>query len=530
MDGRDLCKINDGLKADRSLWDSMWQEIADNIVFRKASITGRRTPGSKLTNKMYDSTATMCAEDLAAWIHSNLTSMGMEWFSLRMRGMEDDKEVQEALDECKRIQFAAIRDSNFAGEWIEVLNDLVTFCTGAMYFEENDIVHPGFNGLNCIAMSPGTYSIIEGRDGRVQGLFRELELRAQEAYDRWGDEVSDDVKKDVVKNPSKMHTFLHAVFLSKWFGGQHKTQKMYASYYLDNKKKTVMSQGGYDYFPFIVIPWRRESGESYGRGPGWTALPDIKTIHKASELALKEWALSILPPLQMVDQGVIGSVRWTPGGITIVKKDGDLRPMETGARFSDNRLKKEDLKQGIREVFHGDKVKFIPPRNETGQMTAYEVSRRYELANQLLGPTCGNIIFHGLDRFIEATFNMMNVGDAFRPYSDQLPEDVRVEYESPLARSQRMQALDAINGTLEAITPMIELQPDVVDNFKLDDAVRHVAEVKGFPAKLINSEAEKQDIRDNREEAQRQQAELEQAAIAARTAKDAAGAAKELPV
>jgi len=531
MNGKELIKINDNLKNDRSLWDSMWQEIADNIVFRKASIIGKITPGSKLTQKMFDSTATMVAEDLAAWIHSNLTSMGMEWFSLKIGGeFEENKEVQEWLEECKKIQFAALRDSNFSGEWMEVLNDLVTFCTGALFIEEQEIVNPGFNGFNFISLPPGTYSVMEGRNGRVQGLFREFDLRPQEAVDRWGEnKVSEDIKGDVKKDPSKMHTFVHACFPKKWFGGKNKTQKEFVSYYVDAKKKIIMSTGGYDNFPFFVIPWRRESGETYGRGPGWTALPDIKSIHKAGELGLKEWALSILPPLGMVDNGVIGSVRLTPGGLTVIKKDGDLKPILTGAKYSENRPKKEDLKQAIREVFHGDKVKFIPPREQTGQMTAYEVARRYQLAQQLLGPTFGNIIYHGLDLIIETSFNMMNRAKAFPDAPELIQENVKVYYESPLARAQRIQEIEAINNTLEAGGAIAEVKPDIMDNFKLDETMVHVAEVLGYPSKLINSEAEREEIRNARAKAEKQRADLEQAALVASAAKDAAGAAKDMP-
>jgi len=530
MNGKELVKINDNLKQDRSLWDTMWKEIADNIVFRKASIVGKVEAGVKLTQKMFDSTATMAAEDLAAWIHGNLTSMGMDWFSLKVGGaLKDDKDVQGWLEECKEIQFGYLRDSNFAGEWIEVLNDLVTFCTGALFVEENEITKAGFNGFNFISMPPGSYAIMEGRDGRVKGLFREFEIRAQEAIERWPDTVSAELKKDAEKNPAKMHLFLHACFPRDWFGAKHKTQKPFVSYNVDVRKKTIMSTGGYDDFRYFVIPWRRESGESYGRGPGWTALPDIKTIHKASELALKEWALAILPPLAMVDQGVIGSVRLTPGGLTVVKKENDLKPIITGAKFSENRVKKEDLKASIREIFHGDKVKFIPPRDQTGQMTAYEVARRYQLAQQLLGPTFGNIVFHGLDRIIETTFNMLNRSGAFPEPPVEIPENVKVEYESPLAKAQRVAEIEAINSTLEAAAGMAELKPDIMDNFKLDETAVFVAEVMGYPSKLINSEDEKNEIRTARAEAQKKQEELEQAALMAKAAKDGAGAVKDLP-
>lgn len=533
MNGKELVRINDNLKADRSLWDTMWQDIADNMVFRKSSIVGKVEAGVKLTQRMYDSTATQAGQDLAAWIGGNMTGRGMDWFSLKKGGEpSENKEFQEWLEDARKLELEALRESNFASEWNEVLLDLVFFCTGALFVEENEIVKPGFNGFNFASMPPGSYSVILGRDRRAQGLFRDLQLQAQAAFERWPNKVSDEIKKDAEKAPSKMYDFVHACFPQEWFNGNHKNQgKAYASYYVAAKQKTIMQTGGYENFPFFVIPYLRESGETYGRGPGWTALPEVKTAHKVQELMLKEWALAIQPPITMVDQGVVGSPRLTPFGITIVKKDGDLKPMALGARYSDNRARQEDQRAVIREFFHGDKVRFIPPREQTGQMTAYEVARRYQMAQLLLGPTFGNIVDHGLDPLVEFCFNMMRKNGAFgdEPPDFDRPEELEIEYESPLAKAQRVTEVEAINNTLEAVGLMAEAKPDIFDNFDLDGTSVHIASMFGYPTKLVNSEEDRDELRAARAQAQQKQEALEQAALLAKAAKDGAGAMKELP-
>jgi len=535
MNGKELITINDKLKSDRSLWDQQWSEIADNIVFRKTSIIGLSTPGDKKTSKMYDSTATMSAQELAAWINGNLTSG--EWFSLKMGGLlKEEKDYQEWLEEARKIQHEAFRDSNWAGQWNEVLLDLVQFCTGAFYLEENEITKPGFNGFNFISMPPGSYCVMLGRDGRAQGVFRDLRLKPHEAMERWPDKVSDEIKRDAEKDPGKLHDFVQACFPYKWFGEKHRIKKPFVSYYIDAKKKTLMQEGGYFWFPFFVIPYLRESGEDYGRGPGWTALPEVKTAHKAQELYLKEWSLSILPPMGIVDQGVIGSVRLTPGGLTVMKQQDSLKPILTGSKYAESRAKREDQRQVIREIFHGDKVKFIPPREQTGQMTAYEVARRYQLAQLLLGPTFGNIVDHGFDPLVESSFNMMLTAGAFPEPPGGLAEllketngKVNVEYESPLARAQRVQEIESIQTTLEAVGGMLEVKPDIMDNFKLDDTAVYVAKAQGYPTKLINSEEEKKVIREERAAAQAKAEQAEKMALMAKAAKDGAGAAKDMP-
>jgi len=530
MNGKELVRINDNLKADRALWDQIWQDIADLMVFRKASIIGKREPGVKLTQDQYDSTATQAGQDLAAWINGNMTGRGMDWFSLKKGGeLDEDKQFQEWLEESQKKQLAAFRESNFASEWNEVLLDLVFFNTGCLFAEESEIVKPGFNGFNFLSVPPGTYSVMLGRDRRAQGLFREFELQAQAAFERWPDKVSDEIKEAANKDPSKLFMFIHACFPGDWFKGNHRNQgKAFASYYVDAKKKIIMNQGGYTNFPYFVIPWLRESGETYGRGPGWTALPEVRTAHKAQELFLQDWALTIRPPLKVKDQGVIGSVRITPAGLTVVNKMEDIEPLFTGSKYSENRFKREDHRAVIREMFHGDKVKFIPPREQTGAMTAYEVARRYQMAQVLLGPTFGNIIDHGLDLLVEFGFNMMLRNGAFQDPPGDI-EQVDVQYESPLAKAQRIGEVEAINSTLEAVGLMVEAKPDIFDNFDLDGTAIQIGENFGYPTKLINDKEEVKALRNARAEAQQQQDALEQAALAAKAGKDMAGALKDAP-
>lgn len=539
MTGQEIARINDRLRSDRSLWDAMWQDIADYIVFRKNSIVGVIPAGSKVTNKMFDSTATLAAENLAAWIDSNLTSMGMEWFSLKVsRGFGENKEVQTWLEVCKRIQYDALRASNFSSQWIEVLNDLTAFCTGGLFAEENEIKRSGFNGLNFICLPPGSYCHAKGRDGISKALFREFEIPAQEAIERWPDKVGEEIKKDGEKDSSKPYKFIHAVFPKTWYGGKHKTNMEFVSYYVDHSKKTIMNEGGFNDFPFFVIPWMVQSGEDYGRGPGWTAIPDVKTLHRVKELSLADWALCIRPPLAVLDNGVIGSVRWTPAGLTIIKKVDAVKPMQTGSKFGDNRIKEADLRNQIKEVFHGDKVNYIPPREETGEMTAFEVAKRYELAQGLLGPTFGNIITHGLNPLVETTFNMMFRAGAFPPPPLALAkmvgvsgDHVRIQYESPLARAQRSQDVDAINATVRDVGLIVQEtgKADIWDNFEFDPTATHIAEVRGMPAKLVASEESKKKKRDARANAEMQKQQLDAAQQGAGAAKDIARAAKEMP-
>ena len=130
------------------------------------------------------------------------------------------------------------------------------------------------------------------------------------------------------------------------------------------------------------------------------------------------------------------------------------------------------------------------------------------MAQKLLGPTYGNIIFHGLDVIIETTFNMMLDGGAFLPPPEEVPA-LRIQYESPLARAQRSQDVQAIQDTLQVLVPLSEIFPGWTDNFNFDETSVIVAKALGYPSDGMNSEEKRKAIRDEKAKAQKQAQDLE---------------------
>jgi hypothetical protein len=147
----------------------------------------------------------------------------------------------------------------------------------------------------------------------------------------------------------------------------------------------VVRTGGYNEFPYLVPRWSKATGEIFGRSPSYNALPDIKTLNKAVEIGLKAWAKAIDPPLLVQDDGVIGRVRTTPAGITVVRNDGAVKPLQIGSNWQITDLKENQLRTAIRQAFYSDQLQL----QDGPQMTATEVQVRYELMQRLLGPTLG---------------------------------------------------------------------------------------------------------------------------------------------
>ena len=121
--------------------------------------------------------------------------------------------------------------------------------------------------------------------------------------------------------------------------------------------KILISEGGYHEFPGMVPRWLKTSFEDYGRGPGHTAYPDIRSLNKARELGFKAWAKDIDPPMTAENGGVIGTIRLRPGGVTTVRRHDALKPFSSGAKHDVSSIKEAELKESIRQIFHIDMVK-----------------------------------------------------------------------------------------------------------------------------------------------------------------------------
>jgi hypothetical protein len=97
--------------------------------------------------------------------------------------------------------------------------------------------------------------------------------------------------------------------------------------------------------------------------------------------------------------------------------------------------------------------------------------------------------------------------------------DVEIQYVSPLNRSQRAEEGVAILRTLEAIAPIAQLDPSVMMRFNPDAIVKELAEINGVPAKILRSDEEIAEMRQQQAQQAEAQALLQAAPIAANSAK-----------
>jgi len=515
------------LESSRQTWEDHWQDILDYVMPRKADVTFVRSKGEKRTEVLFDSTAITANNLLAASLHGTLTSPSLPWFTLKLRDEElmNERDVQLWLEDSGRRMYDTFNETNFNTEVHELYLDLCSIGTGALFVEEaNEGFEKGAIHFNTLHIAE--YFIQENVNGKVDTLYRKYKLTARQAIEEFGEEnVGEKIIEASKNKPDKQFNFIHAVEPTIDYEratGKAGTKLPYHSCHCCVEDKMIVRTGGYNEFPYLVPRWSKATGEIFGRSPSYNALPDIKTLNKAVEIGLKAWAKAIDPPLLVQDDGVIGRVRMTPAGITVVRSDGAIKPLQIGSNWQITDMKENQLRQAIRQAYYSDQLQL----QEGPQMTATEVQVRYELMQRLLGPTLGRFQSEFLNPLIERTFGIMFRAGALMPEPEIIKgSKIDVEYVGPLARSQRMEEAVAIERLYSLAMNVVQIDPSIMDNIDHDEAIRMRAKLLGVPKTVLRGSEEVDEMREQRAE---QQAMMQQQQLAQQQAETALSQGKAM--
>lgn len=537
-----VLKKYERMKAAHQLWEPLWQDLADYIFPRRAQFTTSPTPGRKRTEKLFDSTALDAHDRLASTLNGTLTSRSTEWFSLKMRNEQfnESADVKIWLEDCGKRMFNAFNQSNFAQEIHEVYLDETAFGTGGLFLEERNPESRDFAGFVFRAMPLHDICIDEDQEGRVNTVYRAFTMTAGAAVSLWGiQNVGDKINKAIdSQKPDTVFNFLHVIeprllgVVKNPTFSTPKTKLPWVCAYVcldDKTMDTPIYESGYNEFPAMVPRWSKSAGEKYGRGPGHLALPDVKTLNRATELGLKTWAKVLGMPTKSRDDGVVGPIRNTEAGNTIVRNMDDIQPLFPPGTFSEalrnDRIKSSDLQASIRRIFYADQMS-LP---EKSYMTAFEVAKQFELMERLLGPTMGRQETELLNPLVDRAFGIMLRHSAFSappPILQQAGAQLDVQYEGPLARSQRLSEVEGIERLQQMTMVIAQVDPSVIDNIDYDKAIHISAEILGVSSKILRDPDEVQKMREQRAQQQAQMQQLANASTMAQAAGKAAPALK----
>ena len=515
----------ESLKSYRTPWENLWQDCGEYVNPNRGDFsTIRYRADTARYDKIYDTTAPLANENLASGLHGFLTSPSQRWFSLSTFDDEINEEyqVKEWLNKTTNILYDRvfnIPESNFNSQAHELYLDLGSFGTAVMMVQDN----PG-SGISFRTFHLADCYIQENDSGFVDTLYRRYKRTGRQLMERFGDAVPEKIIKISQKDPYREFEVIHAVEPSETYGDPIKkpTKKAFKSCYVLLEEKTLLEEGGFDEFPYMVPRWSKVAGEIYGRSPSMTSLPDIKMVNAMMKTIIKAAQKITDPPLLVPDDGFILPVRTVPGGLNFYRSGTQdrIEALETRGRPDIGFDLLNNRREHIKAAFHVDWMQ-MPDQKGSPNMTATEVVARQEEKMRLMGPMIGRLQVEFLGPLIDRVFKiMMRKKQIPQPPGILEGQEMKILYTSPLARAQKSGQLMTITRLFESMVPLFQAKPDLLDNMNTDETFRYFHHLLDAPAKILNPEEKVQEERQQRQEQQEQMMQAEQAKMESESAKN----------
>ncbi len=507
-----IMRDQSSMENSRKTWEQHWEEVAERCLPRASGFTRKKQDGTKRSEKAIDSTPILALERFAAAVESVVTPRTQTWHGLQNERFADDNEVQEYFEECTRILFRLRYApwSNFANQMSENYISIGAFGNGCMFVDEL----PG-KGMRYACYPLQEIYFEENYQGLIDLVHRKFSLTARQAVQQFGKEnLPEFIQRASENAPMTKYDFIHRVAPNenvRYVNGEPVAGPEgmpIASYYISVSGKKLVRKGGYHTMPYCIGRYQKSPGETYARGPGMTALPDIKVLNEMNKETLIGAQLANRPPVLVADDGALDAFSLVPGSINAgaVSAQGNALaiPFNTGAQPQLGLEMMDQKRKLINDVFL---VTLFQVLVDNPQMTATEAMLRAQEKGQLLAPTMGRIMSEQLGPMIEREVDICARMGLFPPPPQQLVDagmEFDIDYQSPLIRLQKSEEGTGIAQTLQMATSIAQFDRSIMGLFNFGDIMREFADINGMPRTLIKDPEEEQAMK----EAQAQQAQL----------------------
>lgn len=315
------------------------QRLALFLYPDRADFTVERIPGQPRMQYVFDAQPLFAHEMGAVGLSWIFTSDVQPWFYTAPsdeRQARDDQVMAwyRAADEADYRTFSD-PGGNFAGQAPEVYRDCLAFGPAVMAVlpdvDDDQVVFSTRHLKECLWF--------ENERDRVDHLHRRWQWTAKQAWDKWGASAGAHVVKAFADGKlGEKFWFHHRVKPRRNRDAQKADgrNKPFESLYVAEADQTVIQEGGFDGFPYMVPRLERIPGEPMGRGRGTMLKPDIQMCNALMREYVRAAELANRPPLDAPDDGYLIPLKQTPGAINYhrpgLRPDDRLTAMQFGVQ------------------------------------------------------------------------------------------------------------------------------------------------------------------------------------------------------
>lgn len=431
----------------RTQWQSNMQDcytyaLPDREMFSATA------PGQKKGAELFDSTAIAGVQEFASRIQASICPPWRQWSKFVPGGglpkqYRDSDELGLYLEEQTDIVFDFLNHSNFSLKSHEAFQDLAVG-TGALTLELNE----QGNGLVFDAIPPPQLAIEEGPTGLIETVFVDRKMKPSDIGRLYPGAVLPQKwqEQERTKPADEVEFVVGCLFEPK--------RAEYHLVVFSKAEKAVLYWRSYgESSPMIVFRWLNLPGETWGRGPVMSALPDIKTVNKVVEFMLRGAALALSPPHTAVMDGVLNpyTVQIAPDAIIPVMSNDtsnpSLRPLTNDYRPDFAQIVLEDLRRNIKRHLLND-----TRRTEGPIQSATEILVEQRDFVQMSGSSFGRIQTEFVERVLARSVHLLRSIGKMADFKVD-GREVTLKHLSPLARAQDQEELLALQTAVASVAP-----------------------------------------------------------------------------
>jgi hypothetical protein len=525
-------RISD-MDAQRQPLIAVWEDISKYIIPGRGVFSQQEPNKAELKDKeLLDPTPLQAIHILAAGMQGGLTSPSKPWFKLGVADPElsDEGDVRLWLDNVERRMMHVFAQSNIYNCLHTLYSETAGFGTGVMLVEEDPL-----SVIRCKTMTVGEYYLAYAANGLPETFARVFWMNAGQMSDTFGkDALSESAKTAAETRPDRWFRICHVVMpnMDRKLDSPLSGNMPYLSvYWEENRTDEPLLVMGYQEFPVMAPRWEVYGDDFYGRGPGWDALGESKTLQEMRYDFLIAQKMVIHPPLMasVSMRKARGSLK--PGDITYLNSMDPLQGYRTIYEVKPDipgQLQAMmDSRAMIRTTFFADLFLSIIMSGDK-DMTAREVEERHAEKMMMLGPVLERLEYELLDPSIARTFAIMDRFGLIPPPPDVVKgRQLKIEYISTLAQSQQMSGLGGVDRLANFAGGVAQLVPAALDKLDVDEAIDQYARMLGVPAAIVRSDENVAGIRAQRQQEQQAMQQMAASQQMAETANKGAGAVKQ---
>ena len=427
------------------------------------------TAGQERHDHLFDGTASVSAEKLAALMIMRAFPPGQDWAEMSPGPMFATDEtpgakIRKAIQSIQFKSFRTLNASNFYLEANKMGMDGVIAGTGVLHAR---LSTDATRFMEFEAVSQAEIALTGGPLGQVWGLDRIFKLNREEIEVVWPDaqELPDMV--DVDNQPPRMQVNQQFYYDPKEYLWREVVWRGGGSEKGHGGSMAVMYEDETPLLPWLIWRYMLLPGEVQGRSPMFKALPSARTVNHAKRVRLEAASLRAVPSYTVRDDDSVNINTLEIASGILIPVDSNERGNPTIAELpmtgdvNLNELVIEDEQNSIREALLDNR---LPP--PTGAVrSATEIIERQREAQEALGlpylrliEEIGRPLLRLVIYYLGRAGKMEELQDFGQLDEEGLPQplmldgsDVQVEFNSPLIQAQRLSDAQTITQWGESV-------------------------------------------------------------------------------